>query len=44
MEWPRGYRYVLGGDAEAGADAFGGIGTAIIVALFGIFAVLVLEF
>jgi multidrug efflux pump subunit AcrB len=44
IEWPRGYRYVLGGDAEAGADAFGGIGTAIIVALFGIFAVLVLEF
>ena len=44
MEWPRGYRYVLGGDAEAGADAFGGIGTAIIVTIFGIFAILVLEF
>jgi multidrug efflux pump subunit AcrB len=44
FNWPRGYRYVLGGDAEAGADAFGGIGTAIIVALFGLFAVLVLEF
>jgi len=44
IEWPRGYRYVLGGDAEAGADAFGGIGTAIIVAIFGIFAILVLEF
>ena len=44
LEWPRGYRYVLGGDAEAGADAFGGIGTAIIVTIFGIFAVLVLEF
>jgi multidrug efflux pump subunit AcrB len=44
LEWPRGYRYVLGGDAEAGADAFGGIGTAIIVTIFGIFAILVLEF
>lgn len=44
LEWPRGYRYVLGGDAEAGADAFGRIGTAIIVAIFGIFAILVLEF
>lgn len=44
FDWPRGYRHVLGGDAEAGADAFGGIGTAIIVALFGLFAVLVLEF
>ncbi len=44
LEWPRGYRYVLGGDAEAGAEAFGGIGTAALVAVFGIFAILVLEF
>ena len=44
MQWPRGYRFVLGGDAEAGAKSFAGIGTAAIVALFGIFAVLVLEF
>ena len=44
LQWPRGYHYVLAGEAEAGADAFGGIGTAIIVALFGIFAILVLEF
>ena len=44
MDWPRGYQYKLGGDAEAGAEAFGGIGTAIIVAIFGIFAILVLEF
>ena len=44
MQWPRGYHFVLAGEAEAGAEAFGGVGTAIIVALFGIFAVLVLEF
>jgi multidrug efflux pump subunit AcrB len=44
MEWPRGYHYSLGGEAESSAESFGGIGTAIIVALFGIFAVLVLEF
>lgn len=44
MDWPRGYHYRLGGEAESGAESFGGIGTAIIVALFGIFAVLVLEF
>ena len=44
MEWPRGYRYVLGGDAEAGSESFAGIGTAAIVAIFGIFAILVLEF
>ena len=44
MEWPRGYRYVLGGEAQSSEEAFGGIGTAIIVAVFGIFAILVLEF
>jgi multidrug efflux pump subunit AcrB len=44
MAWPRGYRYALGGEAESSAEAFGGIGTAILVAVFGIFAILVLEF
>lgn len=44
MDWPRGYHYVLGGEAESSAESFGGIGTAIIIAIFGIFAVLVLEF
>jgi multidrug efflux pump subunit AcrB len=44
LDWPRGYRYSLGGEAESSAESFGGIGTAIIVALFGIFAILVLEF
>jgi len=42
--WPRGYRYVLGGEAESGSESFSGVGTAAIVALFGIFAVLVIEF
>ena len=32
------------GEAESSAESFAGIGTAIIVALFGIFAILVLEF
>ena len=44
MDWPRGYKYVLGGEDEASKQAFGGIGIAIIVAIFGIFAILVLEF
>jgi multidrug efflux pump subunit AcrB len=44
MQWPRGYHYSVGGEAEAGEKAFGGIGIAIIVAIFGIFAILVLEF
>jgi multidrug efflux pump subunit AcrB len=44
MPWPRGYHYSLGGEEEASQKAFGGIGIAIIVAIFGIFAILVLEF
>jgi multidrug efflux pump subunit AcrB len=44
MQWPRGYHYSLGGEQEASEKAFGGIGIAIIVAIFGIFAILVLEF
>ena len=44
MDWPRGYGFVLGGEAESSAESFAGIGAAIIVALFGIFAILVLEF
>jgi multidrug efflux pump subunit AcrB len=44
MDWPRGYSYDLGGENEASEQAFGGIGIAIIVAIFGIFAILVLEF
>jgi multidrug efflux pump subunit AcrB len=44
LEWPRGYHYSVGGEQEAGEKAFGGIGIAIIVAIFGIFAILVLEF
>jgi multidrug efflux pump subunit AcrB len=44
MEWPPGSGFSVGGDAEQSQEAFGGIGIAIIVALFGIFAILVLEF
>lgn len=42
--WPRGYRYLLGGEAQSGSESFSGVGVAAIVALFGIFAVLVIEF
>ena len=45
MEWPRGYSYYAGRRSRKPAQkAFGGIGIAIIVAIFGIFAILVLEF
>ncbi len=44
MQWPAGYRYSAGGEVDAREDSFAGFGTAILVALFGIMAVLVLEF
>ncbi len=44
FNWPAGYHYQLGGEAASSAESFTGIGTAIIVAIFGIFAILVLEF
>ncbi len=44
FNWPAGYHYQLGGEAASSAESFSGIGTAIIVAIFGIFAILVLEF
>ena len=44
VELPAGYSYRVGGEALASQEAFGGIGTAVLVAVFGILAVLVLEF
>ena len=44
QDWPDGYRFEAGGDLEGRQDAFAGFGPAILVALFGIMAVLVLEF
>ncbi len=41
---PPGYRLALGGQAEAQAESFAGLGAAIMVAVLGILAVLVLEF
>jgi multidrug efflux pump subunit AcrB len=44
MERPPGYNLRVGGEAEARKESFGGIGTAVLVAVFGILAVLILEF
>ena len=44
MRWPPGYRYVAAGEVEARTDSFSGLGVAMLVAVFGILAVLVLEF
>ena len=41
---PPGYSIRAGGELEAQQETFGGIGTAVLVAVFGILAVLVLEF
>jgi multidrug efflux pump subunit AcrB len=41
---PPGYRFVVAGDAEAQQESFGGLLPAVLVAVFGILAVLVLEF
>jgi len=41
---PPGYRFVVAGEAEAQRESFGGLLPAILVAVFGIIAVLVLEF
>ena len=44
MEWPRGYSYVPGGELETRTESFGGLQSALIIALLGIVAILVLEF
>ena len=42
--FPPGYRYVVGGELEGREESFGGMYKSIIIALIGIFAVLVLQF
>ncbi|HEY0304047.1 MAG TPA: efflux RND transporter permease subunit, partial [Longimicrobiales bacterium] len=44
MQLPEGYRLTAAGEIESRQESFGGIGSAIIVAVFGILAILVLEF
>jgi len=44
MAWPEGYSYYVAGEYERQQESFGDLGTLLIVALLGIFAVLVLQF
>ncbi len=44
LRLPQGFRIVPGGEIESRRESFGGIGTAILIAIFGIFAILILEF
>ncbi len=41
---PAGYSSSLGGEAEAQSRSFGGMGPAMLIAMFGVMAVLLLEF
>jgi len=42
--WPEGYRFVIAGELENREESFGGMLQAIIIAMVGIFGVLVLQF
>ncbi len=43
-DWPRGYRYSVGGELESRQESFGGMARAVVIAMIAIFAVLVLQF
>ncbi|MCL6414388.1 efflux RND transporter permease subunit [Aestuariirhabdus sp. Z084] len=44
LEWPAGYGYRIGGEEQQREESFAGITKALLIALLGIFAVLVLQF
>jgi multidrug efflux pump subunit AcrB len=44
MDFPKGCRYVVAGEEESAERSFSGLGTIILVTIFGLLAVLVLEF
>jgi multidrug efflux pump subunit AcrB len=44
LRLPEGFKLIPAGEIESRQESFGGIGTAILVAIFGIFAILILEF
>ncbi len=44
MKFPMGFRYVAAGELESREQSFGGLGTIILITIFGFMAVLILEF
>jgi multidrug efflux pump subunit AcrB len=44
LTWPAGVRWAFAGEVESQEESFGGMGKILLVAAFGIFAILVLEF
>jgi multidrug efflux pump subunit AcrB len=44
IKMPDGYRVVAAGERESSQESFGGLGTIIILTIFGLLAILILEF
>jgi multidrug efflux pump subunit AcrB len=44
VKLPAGYRFVAAGEKETREESFGGMGSIILITVFGLFAILVLEF
>ena len=44
LKFPAGFRYVAAGELESREQSFGGLGTIILITVFGFLAVLILEF
>jgi multidrug efflux pump subunit AcrB len=44
IKLPKGYTFKMAGEVERASESFGGLGTIIIITIFGIVAVLILEF
>jgi multidrug efflux pump subunit AcrB len=44
IKLPKGYRFQIAGERESANESFGGMGTIILITVFGLLAVLILEF
>lgn len=44
MQFPKDSHYVAAGDIEASQESFGGLGTIILITIFGLLGILILEF
>jgi multidrug efflux pump subunit AcrB len=44
MQFPTGSHYVAAGEVEASKESFGGLGTIVLITIFGILGTLILEF
>ena len=44
MKFPKGYYYKAAGEVEAREESFGGLGTIVLITIFGLLGILILEF